>query len=246
MAFLFESYKPRFWWFEIFETARRLAMTGVLGAISPGSDVQLASGIVMTVMGTMVYCTCLPFIDLKDNVLGVLTNLQIFLVMLTAMVMKHNPKGVGEEGVGALLIVLNALCVIVFVTFGLAQAYAYKVDYNEDSKSGTGLAMGVLKSASSSSSTACDDEEKGRGSSLFGFLSPRERAERKEAKRKAFEATAPGWTGEVEEPPPPPPGVPPPNNDIFDKLRLQREADAKAGVGGGIELMENPMRKNGM
>ncbi|GMI34775.1 hypothetical protein TeGR_g6673, partial [Tetraparma gracilis] len=84
-AFLWEPYKPSFWWFEIFETARRLAMTGVLGAISPGSDVQLASGIVMTFGGTMVYCICMPFSELKDNILGILTNAQIFLVMLTAM-----------------------------------------------------------------------------------------------------------------------------------------------------------------
>jgi hypothetical protein len=144
-AFLWEPYKPSFWWFEIFETARRLAMTGVLGAISPGSDVQLASGIVMTFGGTMVYCICMPFSELKDNILGILTNAQIFLVMLTAMVMKHNAGGEGEDGVGVLLIFMNVLCVLVFVGFGVVQAYSYKHDFDNDKQSEAGLAMGVLK-----------------------------------------------------------------------------------------------------
>jgi hypothetical protein len=51
LAFLFDPYKPEYWWFEVFETTRRLAMTGVLGAISPGSDLQLGAGILMEVFG---------------------------------------------------------------------------------------------------------------------------------------------------------------------------------------------------
>ena len=55
IMFLFDVYKPSCWWFELFETARRLLVTGVLSAIDPGSNVQLASGIVMTVGGILVY-----------------------------------------------------------------------------------------------------------------------------------------------------------------------------------------------
>jgi hypothetical protein len=47
VAFLFESYKPQFWWFEIFETCRRLALTGALGAIKPGTISQLAVGMLI-------------------------------------------------------------------------------------------------------------------------------------------------------------------------------------------------------
>jgi hypothetical protein len=110
-----------------------------------------------------------------------------------------------------------------------------------------------------------EDEEEGRGSSLFvaprkwlrtigsgaaelggGVVSREERRRQKEEARRAFEATAPGYTGEPEKPPPPPPGAPPPNNDIFDKLRLQREAAAKAGGVVEIELTANPLQKGGV
>jgi hypothetical protein len=76
-----------------------------------------------------------------------------------------------------------------------------------------------------------------------GVLNSEERRRRKEEKRKAFEATAPGWEP-AEEPPPPPPGSPPPNNDIFDKLRLQREAAARAG-GAEFEVRVNPLQRGG-
>ena len=41
VSFLFDSYKPQFWWFELFETCRRLLLTGALGAIKPGTITQL-------------------------------------------------------------------------------------------------------------------------------------------------------------------------------------------------------------
>jgi preprotein translocase subunit YajC len=70
IIFLWEPYKPKYWWFEVFETARRLTMTGVLSAISPGSVVQLASGALITFAGTVVYALALPFTEMKDNVLA--------------------------------------------------------------------------------------------------------------------------------------------------------------------------------
>jgi hypothetical protein len=151
IRFLFDPYTPGYWWFEVFETARRLAMTGVLSAIDPGSDVQLAVGIVTTFCASMVFVGCTPYAETKDNVLGVLTNAQIFLVMLTALVMKRNGSGGEDErGVGGLLIALNVLCVVVFVAFGVVQAKIYKADFDESKTGEKGLALNVLKSSMSS------------------------------------------------------------------------------------------------
>ena len=252
MSFLFESYKPFFWWFEILETARRLAMTGVLGAISPGSDVQLASGIIMTFASTVTYAMCMPFIELKDNILGVLTNATIFVVMLTALILKHNEGGEGEEGVGALLIFLNVLCVAVFVGSGGAQIYIMKKDFDANKKSGAGLAMGVLKRTNTSGDDG-EEVEEGRGSSLIGAGRNWLRTissgaaelgsgtQSREERRKKREEGAPTWGGPHEEPPPPPPGNPPPNNSIFDKMRIRLEEEGR----DGIEMAENPLRGEG-
>ena len=142
LAFLYDSYETQYWWFEVFETARRLAMTGVLGAISPGSTLQLGAGILMTVIGLCVYCLCMPYIEIKDDILGVMTNFQIFLVMLTALVMK---VGGGEgTGVGIFLMVLNALAGVVLVGFGCMQVYSVYRDGVAGNRSSSSLAMGVL------------------------------------------------------------------------------------------------------
>jgi hypothetical protein len=155
-AFLWEPYRPSYWWFEIFETARRLAVTGVLGAISPGTDAQLAAGIVLTFACTMAYVGCRPFVELKDNALGVLTNAQIFLVLLWALVMTWGGVGGGglggeaEDGIGALLICLQALVFAVFLVFGAVQCRAYKSDGDAGKHSEAGLALGVLKKSAKS------------------------------------------------------------------------------------------------
>jgi hypothetical protein len=146
LAFLFDPYKPEYWWFEVFETTRRLAMTGVLGAINPGSDLQLGAGILMEVFGTMVYVGCRPFVEFKDNVLGVLTNFLVLLVLLTSLLLKHNNGGMSaEEGIGGFLIFMNVLCLVVFVALGVAQAFSYKHDFDNNGTSSKGLALGVLR-----------------------------------------------------------------------------------------------------
>ena len=86
-GFLFDSYKPECWWFEIFETVRRLMLTSVLGLVEPGSDTQLASGLVMAMIGVAIFCGFQPYIQRRDNLLSILGSVQIFVVMLIAFVM---------------------------------------------------------------------------------------------------------------------------------------------------------------
>ena len=122
VAFLFDSYKPEYWYFEIFETCRRLALTGALGAIKPGTITQLAFGMLLSLCGIMVYCYASPYVNTRDNLLQIMSNLQIFLVMLTALVLKYRPNQVvdsfDEKGLGVLLIILNVLGVFSLVVFG--------------------------------------------------------------------------------------------------------------------------------
>ena len=73
LAFLFDSYKPKFWWFEIFETVRRLSLTGALGALMPGTVTQMTVGVLLCVGGLVVYCVARPFLSARDNLLGILS-----------------------------------------------------------------------------------------------------------------------------------------------------------------------------
>ena len=149
IKFLYDSYKPAFWWFEIFETARRLAMTGLLSAIAPGTDLQLGAGIVMSVLSVGVYAGLKPFCEGKDNALAVVTSGEIFLALLTALIMKHNKgkdEGRQEEGVGALLILLMCGCVI-FMLGAVFMEVAIDID---GKASENRLALGALRAGMTS------------------------------------------------------------------------------------------------
>ena len=89
----------------------------------------------------------LTFAEAKDNVLGVLTNAQIFLVMLTAMVLKREAGRTeeGEVGVGILLVFLNVLCAMLFVGLGVTEAYGYKQELDMGQQTEEQMARGLLE-----------------------------------------------------------------------------------------------------
>jgi hypothetical protein len=155
LAFLFDAYKPEFWWFEIFETFRRLALTGGLGAAVPGSNTQLALGMLISFSASMVVTGKTPYVADRDNFLAISTNVQIFFALMTALVLKKSEEGgastVGiadltpggeEKGFGVVLILLmvvnlGAFCVTLFVEFFL------KDDNMEDAASPLDLWKGT-------------------------------------------------------------------------------------------------------
>ncbi|GMH61642.1 hypothetical protein TrST_g9108 [Triparma strigata] len=142
-AFLFEPYKPEYWYFEVVETARRLMMTGVLSTIKPGSFVQLSSGLLMSIGYVVFISNIHPYVEVRDNTIAVLTGCQLVLVFMTASFMKYQTKlEEGEayelQGLGVMLI-LSYL--IIFVLF-LFWAWHQK---DEMSRSSTTFATKTIK-----------------------------------------------------------------------------------------------------
>ena len=122
ISFLFDSYKPQCWHFEIFEACRRLALTGALGALSPGTETQLSGGLLISLCGVVVYSLALPYVNQRNNALAILSNLQVLMVMLTSLVLKYRelarslstlPSSAlassDANTMGVLLIVMNVL-----------------------------------------------------------------------------------------------------------------------------------------
>ena len=131
-GFLFENYKPACWWFEIAETVRRLLLTSVLGFIEPGTDSQLAVGIVISVGGICLSCTFMPYLEKRDNLLSILSSTQIFVIVLIALVMKKRNGSVKVEGetdsfddkyLGYVLFALFFLLIAVFLLSGFVSQF---------------------------------------------------------------------------------------------------------------------------
>ena len=77
MEFLFDNYKPKFWYFEIVVTVLRLLLTGVLGLIKPGSSTQMSVGMLMALFAIMIICCSFPYENRRDNVLSILSYVQV-------------------------------------------------------------------------------------------------------------------------------------------------------------------------
>ena len=149
IAFLWEPYKPEFWYFELVETFRRLMLTGVLSIIEPGTFKQCVCGMLISTSFTVIYCLAQPFHDARDNVISTLTGIQLVLIFIVSSYMKHEEdreqqqeeEAIDSEfqGVDVLLLVTLSL---IFLTFFF---WAYFEKKDNSTKSSTRMAMEALK-----------------------------------------------------------------------------------------------------
>ena len=63
IRFLFDMYHARVWWWEVFETLRRIALTGALMVFKEGSILQLFLGVTICVVSLMMYSHYMPFVS---------------------------------------------------------------------------------------------------------------------------------------------------------------------------------------
>ncbi|GMI16763.1 hypothetical protein TrLO_g12393 [Triparma laevis f. longispina] len=111
IAFLWEMYEPRMWWFEIFECVRRLSMTGMLVFVSPGSPTQIVIAILNSIVSIVMYSHLLPFEKDSDDNLAVVSNWSIFFTLFGALMVKtevDQTENFNEKQIfGYLLIFVN-------------------------------------------------------------------------------------------------------------------------------------------
>jgi hypothetical protein len=90
LKFLFQEYQPKFWYFEIIETFRKLFLTSVLSVISPGSTKQLVFGNLFVVLCLILYVCISPFDDLELTVTSAICQLQIWFILFLGILIKEN------------------------------------------------------------------------------------------------------------------------------------------------------------
>jgi predicted outer membrane repeat protein len=90
IKFLFQEYQPKFWYFEIIETFRKLFLTSFLSVISPGSTKQLVFGNLFVVLCLILYVCMGPFDDLELTVTSAICQLQIWFILFLGILIKEN------------------------------------------------------------------------------------------------------------------------------------------------------------
>ena len=82
--------QPMFWWFEVFETLRKLALTGFLVFLAPGTAAQVLFSLVMSFFAMRVYSDRQPFISESTDSFNNAAQLQLFFTLLGALALKVN------------------------------------------------------------------------------------------------------------------------------------------------------------
>jgi len=120
LAFIFLSYNPKYWYWEIVEVSRRLALTAGLQAIFNGSLTQVIISLIVALFYMQLYTYIQPFDESIDNFLAEIGQFQIFFTYFAIWItMQDSIKDIpaGYNLLDYLLIFVNVgfLVIIVFI-----------------------------------------------------------------------------------------------------------------------------------
>ena len=93
LRFLYESYQPKYWYFEVFETLRKLSLTGFLVFLFNGQELQVLVALLICMIGLRIYAIAQPFISPTANDLVQVTQFQLLLTIMAALAIRTNIDG---------------------------------------------------------------------------------------------------------------------------------------------------------
>ena len=85
ISFLFESYDPKYWYWEFIECTRRLLLTAAISFFQPGSSTQMVVAMTLALIYVSLYAHYQPYLSRSDNVLSELGQWQIFITFFCAL-----------------------------------------------------------------------------------------------------------------------------------------------------------------
>ncbi|GMH70768.1 hypothetical protein TL16_g05490 [Triparma laevis f. inornata] len=96
LAFLYDSYEPKYYWFEVVETLRKLMLSGGLVILGKSLGQIIASMLIC--LGSMrVFAGCEPYIEYNVDIFNEMSQWQIFFAMFAALLIKVEDMR-GEAG----------------------------------------------------------------------------------------------------------------------------------------------------
>ena len=127
MSFLWEAYKPEFWYWELVETTRRILLTAVLSICATGSVRQSAFGILLAYIFNKVYAYYQPYSVYSDFRLAEVGQTQIFLTYFATMLLTANvvdpDKEIVNQSIGVTLVLINVAIVVMGFYYELVRYF---------------------------------------------------------------------------------------------------------------------------
>jgi hypothetical protein len=108
LSFLWGGYRPKLWWFEVFEMARKFLMTGmpILLNLAFGNSEYLtvAYGMLVTTLTTMVHALGDPYLNKVDALLLLPGQFEVFLSLVAGMIKKLSKGDSTDAGISGLIL----------------------------------------------------------------------------------------------------------------------------------------------
>ncbi|GMH77788.1 hypothetical protein TrST_g13868 [Triparma strigata] len=123
-SFLWQNYELDKWWFEVFECARRLGMSGILVFVAQGTASQIVVGLLISAFTSGLYIHWRPFERESDDDLAIVTQVSLFFTLLAALLTKveiDKTDDYNELIFGYMLIVVNCSSVALLILSQLSK-----------------------------------------------------------------------------------------------------------------------------
>ena len=96
VSFLFAAYTLQSWYWEVLELIRKLALTSILALIAPGSAGQVVVGLLLAFVMLLATMQLQPYAHPTLNLLAKSAQLNLFLLLLVALLLKLDVDGEGD------------------------------------------------------------------------------------------------------------------------------------------------------
>jgi hypothetical protein len=126
--FLWSTYKPYAYWWELVECVRRLLMTGFLVFILPGTAGQSAVSCAFAVLSIAVFSLVQPLRESSDTYSYWLGCAVLFLSMFVALVTQGSATELHADSQQVLSVLLIALNVVLIITAAVQMGLAVQID----------------------------------------------------------------------------------------------------------------------
>jgi hypothetical protein len=155
ISFLYEAYEPKFWYWEVVETTRRLVLTAVLSVCGAGTGSQAILALLLAQLYIKLYGYCRPYLENMDDMEAEVGQYQIFLTFLGALICQRHLLGSEyDSAVSGVMVAINTSVTIMFTRNVLLKL-------REDVKNLRNLAQVFPKLAPLGGSYAVADAEEG-------------------------------------------------------------------------------------
>jgi hypothetical protein len=223
LSFLFESYRPGAWYFEVIECLRRLFLTAIPSLILPGTAVQTIIVLIFSMIFSFLYAELKPFVVHSDSIAAIGAEWGLTLTLLMGLIITVSDY---EDSLATAAKSLIGL-VMIGVNLGTMIFTIYVSIFNEDDKQKKALdkfkSSRTRKRSSSNLNQHSRHRKRGTNETLLNKvrLSFKKSFRRSGVDTNVLSALESGERGEVE-------------NPAIVELTEVKEDERRGGGGRGI------------